>query len=218
MLQFHIGPHVYRLVISDRSIYDAEGNEMEGAAIESRRLLIVSRIVERDRRYEVALHEFFHAWNFHVPPATDEEHQADLAALVSQQFHADLEEEGGVAALMALEPQAVPRIGSPRPERRPNDSEPFTPPDRLECHTCGASVMCGDIRTGELAADRATGRLRVPRWFKCDGCGRLQTWWEYATEDGSPTGDLVQHPRPCVLSGADADQWVAEHREVVESV
>jgi hypothetical protein len=53
-LVFHIGPFLYTLVISERRIYDPEGNELEGAAIESRRLLMLSFALPVHRREDIA--------------------------------------------------------------------------------------------------------------------------------------------------------------------
>jgi hypothetical protein len=33
-MQFHVGPYIYRLVISDTAIFDADGAELDGLASE----------------------------------------------------------------------------------------------------------------------------------------------------------------------------------------
>jgi hypothetical protein len=118
-IPFHVGPYVYRLVITDRSLFNAEGDELEGVAVEGRRLLILSFIVEPERREEVALHELIHAWAFHVPTPRTEEERCQLHAMIGEQFRRDLEAQGGREALMQLQPQRVPHLGRPRPGTLP---------------------------------------------------------------------------------------------------
>jgi hypothetical protein len=209
---FHVGPVVYRLVISDRSIFDAEGSELEGCAVEGRRLIIISRIVEPERREEVALHEFAHAWAFHVPKPADEEERCQLTALIAQQFRDDLEAQGGREALRSIPAQRVPHLGKPTPATAKALSlrETFGRSDRMPCGACDTDTMVGSIHNGEAALHQATNQFRITRWFECDACGALQVWTELCTPDGSPLGEFVANPPPKILRGADATAFLAE--------
>jgi len=214
-MDFGVGPFTYRLAISDRSIFDAEGNELEGCAVEARRLLIISRIVEPERREEIALHEFTHAWGFHVPKPSDEEERCQLTALIAQQFAADLERAGGREALQRLPAQRVPHLGKPaRSKAEQVDTEQSNRSDRRVCGGCGAEVMCGSVVNGDIELHGATNRTRMGRWMECEACGALQHWTEYCTADGIPLGEYVSNPPPRVLYGAQAAAWMAERREL----
>ena len=214
-MKFHVGPVEYRLVISDRSVFDSEGNEIEACAIEGRRLILLSRIVEPARRPEVAEHEFLHCWEYHVPKPTNDEERAQLFALVSRQFHADLERQGGAEALMQLPMTRVPHLGKPVPSKLPVASkEPFGRPDRVTCARCDTEWACGSVRHGEPEPHPASGRLRVQRWLDCEVCRTLTVWQEWCDEAGVPTGECVPVPAPRMLEGEAAAKWLAEKAEV----
>lgn len=211
-MKFQIGPHIYALAISNRAIFDTEGERLEAAAVENRKLIIISHTVEPERREEVALHEIYHCWTFHVPRPKDDEEAAQLTAFISQQFHRDLESQGGREALMQLPPRHVPHLGQPAPTRSmPLKSESIGVTDRMPCATCEADVMCGSINSGEPTTHEATGIVLMERWFECDACGSVQAWCERCTPDGLPLGEFVASPRPKVLRGVEAAKWLVEH-------
>ena len=208
-MQFSVGASRYRLVISDRAIYDEDGNELEGLAVEGRRLLIVSYRVELERREEVALHELMHAWLFAVPEPRTNEERCNLAALVTRQYRVDLEAQGGEEALLQLPLTRVPHLGLPVPQRAASaQPEGLGATDRAVCGCCEAQIMCGSIHGGEPEQHPATNRWRVERWARCEACGTLTVWWEWCAADGLPSGVLVAVPRPRMLQGREADQWV----------
>lgn len=208
---FNVGPYRYRLAISDRPIYDAEGNQLEGLAVEQRRLLIVSYRVEPDRREEVALHELGHAWLFHFPtPRTDEE-RCQFFAATARQFRMDLEEQGGAEAMLQMAPERVPHLsrGVPSSAQPIKLPESFGLTDRVVCGCCGAEIMCGEIRHAEPRQHEYTGQWQVERWADCEACGTLQVWLEYCAPDGRPTGTFVSVPPPRMLRGREAALWRA---------
>lgn len=211
-MQFHVGPVAYTLVISDRSIFDEEGDELEGRAVESRRLLIISHRVEPERREDVALHEFKHAWQFHVPAPTTPEEDCQLFSLASRQFHNDLENQGGAEALRQLRPTRVAHTGRPIPQSSARRTAPdsFRLVDRVECGGCNSDVMCGSIINSTPALHEPTSQYRLQRWFCCDGCSAVQVWWEVCDADGTPLGQFVANPPPKMLRGADALRWLEE--------
>lgn len=213
-MNFHVGPVVYTLVVSDRAIFDTEGNELEGVALEGRRLLLLSRIVEPERREEVALHEYAHAWRFNVPEPSNEEELARFTGMVAQQFYKDLDAQGGRDALVKLPMQRVNHIGRPAPTASVASVARQTvmgAPDRMCCPTCEAEVMCGSIHNGEPFAHDASGKIRIERWMECEACGSLTVWLEVAAADGTPLGEFVSNPPPRVMRGLAATQWVGDH-------
>ncbi len=111
-IDLHVGPFIYRLVVSDREILDEEGCSLEAVAVESQRLLILSVSLDIDRREELAGHEFVHAWEFHVPKPTTAEERCQFFAMVSQQFRQDIEAQGGAESIRALEPIYIPHRGA----------------------------------------------------------------------------------------------------------
>lgn len=211
-MQFHVGPVAYRLVISDRAVFDAEGNELEGAAIESRRLLIVSRRVEPARREDVALHELAHAYEFHFPPPRTPEDRAQIFSIAAKQFAIDLAAQGGSEAIVQMLPTRVPHLGRPMPQS-PSASVPesWQLSDRIPCGCCDADIMCGSIGNGEPELHEASGQWRMDRWARCDACGTLMVWSQVATPDGTPLGQFVSNPPPRMLRGREADHWIAQN-------
>lgn len=209
-MQFHVGAFLYTLILADRRIYDEEGNELEGRALESPRVIVISSAVSPDRRIEVLRHEVQHCWHFHIPRPSTEEEEADLAAFIDHQFQEDLDAQGGRAAVSQLTPQRVPELGRPSVARQaPLAREPFGRPDRMTCSGCNGDVMCGSIVNGEPVLHEPTRRVWIERHMICDGCGTLTVWREVATPDGTPTGELIPVPPPRMLRGAEASRWLA---------
>lgn len=216
-LSLHVGTTPYSVILSDNSIYDSEGNELEGCAVEGRRLIVLSRIVEPQRREEIAQHEFYHCWLFHVPSPANEEQAAQLHSTVARQFQHDLEKAGGPDVLLNLRPTRV-RLGKPLPttaDRTRGGREIFGSSDRMSCGGCEADVMAGSIHTGPVTAEVETTRFYVERWMQCDACGAVQVWCELSTSEGKPLGEFCAVPRPRILRGADASAWIAERSELV---
>lgn len=216
-MNFHVAGVSYRLVVSDRSVFDAEGNELEGCAVEGRRLLIISRIVEPERREEIAMHEISHAWTFHVPKPGDEEERCQFNATISRQFYADLEAQGGREALRQMAMTRVPHLGKPLPQATSKAlqmRETFGKSDRTPCGACDTDTMVGSIHNGEPVLHEPTNQFRVTRWFQCEACSAVQVWTEVSAPDGTPLGEFVANPAPKLLRGAEAAAWLAEHREM----
>ena len=210
-MNFHVGPVVYRLVVSDRAIFDEEGNELEGLAHEARRLLILSRSVEPERREEVALHELAHAFAFHFPPPHNEEERCQFFATAAKQFRLDLEGQGGAESLLQMAAQRIPHLGKPQPPRpRKSAVETWGISDRVVCGCCEAEIMCGSIRNGEPAEHEGTAQWRLERWTSCDACDSLTIWVEVCTPDGSPLGQYVANPAPKLLRGREASAWLSQ--------
>jgi hypothetical protein len=155
-LVFHIGPFLYTLVISERRIYDPEGNELEGAAIESRRLLMLSFALPVHRREDIAAEELAHAYEFHFPVPRTNEERARLSATVATGFRRELDEQGGIDALNRLPAQYVPSVGNPKQNEPRPISEMFLPTPPWLAYAGSISGL------GTMAMPRsATARLRI---------------------------------------------------------
>lgn len=214
-MQFHVGPYTYTLVISDREIFDENGERLEGCAVENRRLLIIARSVEPERREEIAMHEFTHAWGFHVPAPHDEEERAQLGATIARQFQDDLDAAGGRETLEQLPAVRVPHLTGPLPfaAKAGASKELADRTDRRTCGGCETETMCGDIQHGAAVMPEGGSRMVIERWFRCAVCGVVQVWWEFCFKDGSPSGEFLSVPKPKILRGAEAGRWMADHAE-----
>jgi hypothetical protein len=115
VINFNVGPYVYRLIIANRRMWDAAGEEMHACAIESRRLMMISPDVDRDQREEMALHEYVHAWEFHIPKPRNAEERCQLTAMIAKQFQNDLEAAGGIDSLRDMPISPAPEVGRPNP-------------------------------------------------------------------------------------------------------
>lgn len=218
-MKFHVGPVEYRLVVSDRAIFDETGNELEGLAVESRRLLIISYRVEPQRREDIALHELLHAWAFHVPPPRNEEERCQLFALAARQFRIEIEDQGGAEAFEQMLPVRVPHLGRPLPQRTPGcGSVRRRRTDRVTCGQCDATIMCGSIHNGEPALHAYTALWRLDRWARCPCCATLLAWTEICAPDGTPLGEYVANPPPRMLRGREATHWLAERNSTKAQV
>lgn len=103
-LTFNIGPHTYHVEISADELRLEDGTRAVGLCESETRRIRISFRVPRGDRLQVLLHELYHAWVNHVPEPRDEEEAADLYATVCTSAMRDLDEQGGAAALEALEP------------------------------------------------------------------------------------------------------------------
>lgn len=226
-MEFKVGPYNYALVITSGLMFDDEGNELLGLAVEDQRLLILSHKIRPEEREGILFHEYTHAWGFHGASPTNEEERCRLNAMMIQQFNGDLSQQGGREALEEMDPERMGNIGQatgrdiairpatpapPLPDAMP-PIEIMGQPDRLPCATCEAPVMCGSIHHDDPVAD-GSGRVRMLRWFSCEACGSLQIWWEHCDQTGMLTGVYVSVPRPRVLNGAEAAKWLKEHRQL----
>jgi hypothetical protein len=201
------GVHRYSVRIPDKAIFDHLGDEMEGLAIESRRLILISPAVQIDRREEVLRHEVQHAWEFHVPSPRGAEERAQLAATIDQALRVDLERLGGIAILNIMKPEPM-SLPYRAPIQRASPSSGSIPLDRIVCGGCESEIMCGSIHTDEAEFHDGLRQHHVQRWFECETCGIVQLWFEVATSDGCPTGTFVQVPAPRMMRGEECRRWL----------
>ena len=67
------------------------------------------------------MHEYTHAWRFHVPPPRGEEELAQFVAFISPQFQSDLDRQGGEAALEQLPMKRVDHLTRAVEDKTPRD-------------------------------------------------------------------------------------------------
>ena len=206
------GVHRYAVRVPNQAIFNHLGEELDGLAIESRRLILISPAVQPDRREEVLGHEVEHAWSFHMPAAHTQEERAQLTATILQSLRQDLDAQGGIAALRAIQPEPISLpYRAPAVKHFAGPGATYQALDRRECGGCNAETMCGSIATGPAELHEGLGQYQVLRWFRCEICNALNCWWEISTTDGRPTGVLVQVPPPRLLRGSEAAEWLSEN-------
>jgi hypothetical protein len=212
-MKFHVaGTYTFTLKIPDRPIFDGE-EELEGRAMEGRRVILISCRVDPERRYEVLVHELGEAWGFFVPPPRTDEERHTLSEVIQRQLMFDLDAQGGRDALMEVIPEHVEFVEStPKASQvAARRDENYLAPDRRCCGNCGADVMCGSIEHGRPMFYEPTAEYQIPRWMECS-CSAYTCWFEVCSADGQPLGKLVQVPPPKVLYGDQARQWIRQHR------
>lgn len=207
-MQFQVGPYFFRAVRTNRPVYDEEGAELEGRALERGRLLLISPAVEPARIEEVVRHEHYHAMRFYFPEPTTEEERAQFVAAIGLQFERDLEAGGGRDALLELPLVRLPRLDTPTPAK-PTASDVFGRFDRVTCSQCDTETACGSVVNDEPEPHPTSGRLKVQRHFRCEACGTVTVWYEWCDDAGLPTGEYVPIPAPRRITGAEASRWLA---------
>ncbi len=113
-MQFTIANHVYTVHITKGPIVRGD-KEHTGEAHWRERVLLISGAIPIDKREEVLIHELIEAYEFHFPKPSDPEKLRDWDANVYPMIRADLEKNGGLEALNAMEPtfEVAPDAGSP---------------------------------------------------------------------------------------------------------
>lgn len=212
-IRFHVASrHSYRMVIPEKPIFDEVGEELDGRAVESPPMILISRRVRPSDREAVLLHEIGHAWEFYVPAPTTSEERQQLLAEIGAQYRHDLDVAGGIDALLNLQASRVTLpFDSPATERRADSAKIYRHTDFKFCGACEAPTMCGSYDHGHVEHHGGLDQHQLLMWFTCEVCGALNTWREVATSDGRPTGALVPVPPPRLYYGAAAREWLEEN-------
>jgi hypothetical protein len=202
----------FTVLIPDRPIIDEHGDELDGLAVSSPKLILISRRIVHVDREAVLLHELQHAWEFYMPAPRTAEERCQMLATIARQFRVDLDNAGGIEALHALKPTRVSLpFDAPATVRESAGANTFRVMDFKLCGSCEAPTMCGSIEYGHVEFHEGLQQHQVLRWFRCETCGTLNVWREVATSDGRPTGVLVQVPPPRMMRGREAAAWLAEN-------
>ncbi|MBL4700831.1 MAG: hypothetical protein JKX85_06195 [Phycisphaeraceae bacterium] len=102
-MELSIGPFDYRVYMVPNLVDPATGEKLDGGISFKKQELYLDTSVIHRRRRTVLLHEYFHAWAYHLGRPDDEETQCDHFAAACLQFEKSLEPWGGKDALKCLE-------------------------------------------------------------------------------------------------------------------
>lgn len=239
-MRFRVGPYAYRARITEEPLVDEKtGEALAGMAVSQGREILIAATVPPEERMEVLSHELKHAWFFHFPKPRTEEEDCNLYAAISQQMTNDLDEQGGIGALMRMKPLDYlppdPIDDVVPPSTLPDDDETrrLVPPlylhsfeikaakkaaasgGRAHCKDCGMQFNAGFIVTSPPKWNfKATG-LTVTRTLFCPHCDHLQTWIEGALY-GLPNGALVEEPT--FERGRAVEKFLRDHPEMSGSI
>ncbi len=236
-MRFRVGPYAYRVRVTEEPpVDDATGGTLLGKAVLHGREILIWAGVAAEQRLEVLLHELTHCWLFQFPRPANEEEAASFFAAVTEQTMRDLDEQGGVPALVRLRPMApTPEDrGAPVPASAPDEEAPAAleaPAQRevpvtyqhevetrarpnggrAQCAGCELIVADGSIVTTPAKWDRDARGLTVERALYCAHCDKVQAWTEGTDLYGRPNGAIVSGPR--FIVGAEAEQFLRDHAE-----
>lgn len=236
-MKFRVGCYAYTVRITDDQLVDDDGAELAGRAIWNRREILIAGCVPASQRLEVLLHEIKHCWLKHVPWPRSEEDLCNLTAMVAESVMEDLDQQGGVRALMQLKPPAMftePEPTEPieappvAPDASGEDGGAFryVPVDQVEdhetaamatggrgqCGCCETIIADGSIISGPARWEARSGGVVMARTLYCPHCHHLQDWVE-GTNAGTPNGAIVRGPT--YRKGAEVDQFLEKHRKAV---
>ena len=100
-MEFRIVTKRCPLVITDQPIVH-EGKPKDGLADWDNKRILIGAHVRPEERLILLLHEIWHCWRFHSPKAHEVEEECDQFAIAAETAIEDLEDQGGVRALMRL--------------------------------------------------------------------------------------------------------------------
>ncbi len=206
MLRFTIGSHVYKVVIATQPLKDHYGRKAMGLCHGSRRLIEIAPDCPAGERLSVLLHELRHAWCYHFPCPTGEEPDADHYASMTCAVINQLMNQGGPAAVLALEldtaasfdPNAFCRtLGSMGSNRI------------HACSCCQQRIAPGSVLCGVPSPHPSGGAPIIALAFFCPHCEHVQTWTEFVNGGGGPSGVHALEPR--FIGGEEASRFCLEN-------
>lgn len=136
-------------------------------------------------RLDALLHELRHNWIYYSGLPDDEEADADLFASMAGSIFTELEKQGGTMAVAAMNMRPAERFDLATFQRTLADF-PDTP--LICCAKCQQRIAPGSVVVSSPHADQKTSAMVVDMAFYCGGCDHVQTWREFATMSGRPTG------------------------------
>ena len=86
-----------------KDLCDHRGRQAHGLAVQATRTIWLSAKLAPEARQAVLLHELRHVWGWHVPRPRGEEEQCNFSATFFIGVLDELERNGGLAALIALD-------------------------------------------------------------------------------------------------------------------
>jgi hypothetical protein len=137
-----------------------------------------------------------------VDDEADATDSAEMMDLLLEQYLA----QGGDAVLEALAPDPDAPIG-----RGTGSTMART---EAECGLCHALTAVGSIANDPPVWSADLGVWTIERGILCGVCDRVTLWRESCSAEGMPSGLIVPHPPPRVLSGPEAGEWLRTHESV----
>lgn len=205
-MQFTIKGQVYPVRISSRPLF-LDGDSCDAKIDLTHARILISNQLPRHERKRALLHELRHGWVEAHGRATSEEADADDVAEMMDVLMSQYLAEGGDAVLEALNPDPEKRQGVPRMFGGPLSQV------RADCGRCGAGVAVGSIGNDPPRFSDDGNVWLMDRGMLCPACDSVTAWTEMCSQEGMPLGAIVAHPKPRVLSGKAAGEWIAAHAD-----
>ena len=203
-MRFTVAGKVYVVEISANVI--RRGGEERAAWFDPiNRRILLSETLPRENRRHALTHELRHAWTHAHGLRADMEADAQDVATFTDWISDALEQQGGNAALMKMEPTVEPG---------PSGAVARGITSQRECGYCGAPVAPGSIAGATPRYHVAAGTTVVDRGMCCPACEHVTAWTELCADDGTPRGEYLSEPPPRVLRGADEQAWLERWGEV----
>lgn len=205
-MQFKISPTRFYTVRRKWELA-CDGERCDGLCAYSTRTLWLDADLAPEIAESTLRHELVHAYESELGAPHTEEDRANFTSTVSEAFEYEFEQQGGRDALAEIPIEGL----RPTTRKTPPAMNSRNMADRIECGRCGTQIMVGSIFTGPAELVDSVGFHMVARGCQCPVCDAVQTWRERSTEAGLPLGEFYGAK---LLTGAEAEAWAAEHREL----
>lgn len=193
---FHVGKIAYMVRISIDPL-KLDGRRCDGVCDPADRTILIDPHVKPENRWNVLLHELFHAFEFAFGFPKDSEALADFGASVAERALHDMTAAGGLRALQHLRPGeefglAAARIGLTATR---------------QCGQCGCTLAGVHCRPDPMKP----GQLNLAVY--CDFCD-VSTLWNEMSACGQPAGGVMgaKIVRGCAAEVRELSREVAAHR------
>jgi hypothetical protein len=177
-MRLHVGPHLYRVAITEGPIFH-EGEECLGLCVQQLREIQLSPACPPEDRLGMLIHELVHAHVFTDGEPKDLESWCDRIGSILRTLLRDLSSQGGEEALMRLRPGESPEANAAKIGLLRSRS----------CGRCSTMVAGGSV---VCRPSRLPGVLDMALYCEC--CGHVQRWQEQAAASGLPSGIVVGDP------------------------
>lgn len=199
-----------------------DGQELDGTSDERQREILIAAFVPPAQRLDVLLHELRHCWLNHFAKPRTEEEDCNFTAATTASALADLDAQGGVAALMRLKPVELPvcqPLSTPSapleatgkhvvPPAQVEDWETLAAAHagRAQCGVCETIIACGSIVNSPPRWDTIRCGSVLDRTLYCPHCHHLQLWIEGCGTTGEPNGAIAAGPT--YVKGRAVDEFL----------
>ena len=206
-MRFTVGSTIYTLEVAANPLVDPEtGRELRGFTDHDAKRFWISPTCPLNARLDTVLHELRHNWQEICDLTLDPEADANRFAAQTSSIFVELERQGGSMALMALGLEPKQRFDLTSMQRTLAD---FLDCPIISCHRCQQRIAPGNVLVSQPYADPHTGAMVVDLAFACHGCRHVQTWSEFATMSGRPSG--VWAGSPAFLRGDEYTEFCEKH-------